>query len=111
MGERFKDVGSAKRNILETLKTASGAREDIAFLLYHIIAADPGNEAENLRYLFEVSEDVESNDEVHVEKVFSEEEKYKLKSTYGKVIRGALESLLQKRAYGRSVLCRIMGIH
>ena len=45
---------------------------------------------------FEISEEIESNNKKHAEKVFSEEEKYQLTLTYGKMIDGALEALLRR---------------
>ena len=47
-------------------------------------------------FFIETSEDLDTSEEKRIEKIFSEEEKYKYASDYGKFIDGTLEALLKK---------------
>lgn len=94
---KYKNVEPAKHDISELLKTVSGSKMDICHEVYKKIASYPGNEPELLRFFFEQSEQIESNEECPVEVIFSEEEKKEyINGNYGKMIDEALEILIKK---------------
>ncbi len=95
MGEKLK-CDNIQQNILTILQTASGSRVDIAYAIYNQIVCSGNRKAENLAFFLEHSENVESSNETHIEKVYSEEDKYQYIKDYGKVIDGTLEALIKK---------------
>ncbi|HIW41121.1 MAG TPA: hypothetical protein H9743_03125 [Candidatus Mediterraneibacter vanvlietii] len=96
MEKTEKAIETIKQSIIEILKNYSGSKEDIAYLIYNNAIINSGNEPLAMALFFEISEEIESNNKKHAEKVFSEEEKYQLTLTYGKMIDGALEALLRR---------------
>lgn len=79
------------------MRKADGELQDISYAVYNIIKkSDVKNQASLLQFFIERSEDIESNEEMHIEKIYSEEEKYQYRIEYGKMIDGTLESLIQK---------------
>lgn len=96
MGHEGRNVESIKQNIIDILKKSSGDKEDIAYLVYNEMELSEDDGAEVLCFFIENSEEIESSEERHVEKIFSEEEKYQYAKTYGKIIDGTLEILLKK---------------
>lgn len=87
---------NCKSIIMNILKTSSGERIDIAYAIYNQIMLADSDRIECFIYFLENSENVESSDEKHIERVFSEEEKYQYANDYGKIIDGTLEALLKK---------------
>lgn len=87
---------SIQQDIVNILKTSSGERVDIAYAVYNRIMLADSNKSEVFKFFIEISEDIESSDENHIERIFSEEEKYQYSRDYGKIIDGALEALLKK---------------
>lgn len=99
MEEKSKDK-NVQQNILNILETASGDPLDIAYAIYNQIREADVEESEIFMFFLEKSEDIESSDEKHMERMFSEEEKYQYARDYGKIIDGTLEALL-KRNYNK----------
>lgn len=85
-----------KKGIDDILKNYSGAKENIAYYIYEEIASQSGRESEALEYFFECSEDVKSDSRTPIKEIFTDEEKLHFVLSYGKLIDGALEALLQK---------------
>ena len=93
MGQEIKKI---QQNILNILETSSGNRADIAYAIYEQIIVDDDKKIESFIFFLENSEDIESSDEKHIQRIFSEEEKYQYIRDYGKIIDGTLEALLKK---------------
>lgn len=96
MQDRIIQSEKIRNNIAHILQTASGDKLDITYQIYDLILADQGNEPQTLAYFIKCSEEMESSSEEHVEKHFSEEEKYQFTVAYGKMIDGSLEALLRE---------------
>lgn len=87
----------AKREIIEKLKILDGEQINVCYQIYKTIISVQGREAELLRFLYENSEMIEATDNVSVEKIFSEDEERKLALHYEKLVKGILETMLQKK--------------
>lgn len=73
-----------------------GDKIDIAALIFDEIEKSYGFEGEILKYFFEISEEIESSKEQRAEIIFSEEDKYRYREEYGKMIDGYLTALIHK---------------
>lgn len=85
-----------KDRINNILQNYSGAKENIAYCIYEEIASQSGHKPEALEYFYERAEDVKSEGGTQIKEIFTDEEKFHFVLSYGKLIDGALDVLLQK---------------
>lgn len=72
--------------ITDLPETSAGDRADIAYAVYERIEQSEHLRPELLMFFIEASEDIDSSKETHIEKIFSEEEKYQYARDYGRII-------------------------
>lgn len=85
-----------KKRINDILQNYSGAKVNIAYCIYEEIASQSGHESDVLEYFYECAEDAKSEGRTPIKEIFTAEEKFHFVLSYGKLIDGALEALLQK---------------
>lgn len=95
--EKPRKFQTAKTDIIALLKTAKGDWLNIAYYVYQMIRSVPGLEPELLRFVLEKFDEIDSNGEKQLEKVFTEKDEDDYEDTYGKIVDGILEALLKKR--------------
>lgn len=85
-----------KIRINDILRNYTGAKENIAYCIFEEISSQSGHESEALEYFYECAEDIISEGGTQIKEIFTNEDKIHFALTYGKLIDGALEALLQK---------------